>query len=262
LNVFHIIDLYNRLYENPELDIVPRTFIFGGKAAPAYFLAKRVIKLINSLAQKINHDRFIREKIKVVFLENYNVSLAELAFPAADVSEQISTASKEASGTGNMKFMMNGAVTIGTLDGANVEIREAVGEDNFISFGLTADEVLDYYTNGNYSAWEIYNQDKRVQKICNQLINGVFDQTEFPSIYDHLLHHNDEFFVLRDFATYVNAQNKLQHRFSDRKKWVKMCINNIAYSGSFSSDRTIREYAEDIWGIKPINEDEKILLPK
>ncbi|PKM90899.1 MAG: glycogen phosphorylase [Firmicutes bacterium HGW-Firmicutes-12] len=263
LNVFHIIDLYNRLYENPELEIVPRTFIFGGKAAPAYFLAKRVIKLINSLAQTINHDRVIREKIKVVFLENYNVSLAELAFPAADVSEQISTASKEASGTGNMKFMMNGAVTIGTLDGANVEIREKVGADNFIAFGLSADEVLDYYTNGDYKAWDIYNTDERVHKICNQLVNGVFDQMNYPSIYDHLLHHNDDFFVLRDFATYVNAQNNLQQKFRDRKEWIRMCINNIAYSGSFSSDRTIREYAEEIWGIKPIKEEDKqVLLPR
>lgn len=262
LNVFHIIDLYNRLYENPQLDIVPRTFIFGGKAAPAYYLAKRVIKLINSVAQIINHDRVIREKIKVVFLENYNVSLAEVAFPAADVSEQISTASKEASGTGNMKFMMNGAVTIGTLDGANIEIREKVGEDNFITFGLTAEKVLNYYKDGNYNAWDFYNQDNRIKTICDQLIKGAFTQADFSAIYEHLLRYNDEFFVLHDFASYVNAHNRLEKKFKDEKNWIKMCINNIAYSGSFSSDRTISEYAEDIWGIKPLDQESKVLLPR
>lgn len=262
LNVFHIIDLYNRLHENPQLDIAPRTFIFGGKAAPAYYLAKCVIKLINSIARIINHDRVIREKIKVVFLENYNVSLAEVAFPAADVSEQISTASKEASGTGNMKFMMNGAVTIGTLDGANIEIREKVGEDNFIAFGLTAEKVLNYYKDGNYNAWDFYSQDKRIKTICDQLINGTFTQTDFSAIYEHLLRYNDEFFVLHDFASYVNAHNRLEQKFKDERNWIKMCINNIAYSGSFSSDRTIREYAEDIWGIKPIERESKILLPR
>lgn len=257
LNVFHIIDLYNRLRSDPALDVMPRTFVFGGKAAPAYYLAKQVIKLINAVAETINQDRIIREKIKVVFLENYNVSLAELAFPAADVSEQISTASKEASGTGNMKFMMNGAITIGTLDGANIEIREKVGEENFISFGLTAEEVLNYLTFGGYSAWESYHSDERLKEILSQLLSGAFANSSFNSLYEHLLHHNDEFFILRDFASYVEAQGRLQRKFRDRKEWQKMSLMNIAYSGSFSSDRTIREYAEEIWRIRPCRLTEK-----
>ncbi|MCR4441524.1 MAG: glycogen/starch/alpha-glucan phosphorylase [Peptococcaceae bacterium] len=251
LNAFHILDLYNRLREKPDLDIVPRTFIFGGKAAPAYFLAKRVIKLINTMADLINHDQRIKEKIKIVFLENYNVSLAELAFPAADVSEQISTASREASGTGNMKFMMNGAVTIGTMDGANIEIMERVGPDNFIVFGLTAEEVLNYYAFGGYSAWEIYCEDTRVKKICDQLVNG-FLPGGFQAIFDYLFHHNDEFFVLKDFASYVDAQNRLMEKFKDKQNWSRMRLQNIAHSGFFSSDRTISEYAQEIWKIKPV----------
>lgn len=261
LNILHIMDLANRLHENPQLDIMPRTFIFAGKAAPAYYLAKRVIKLINCVAQTINRDTDIRGKIKVVFLENYNVSVAEQVFPAADVSEQISTASKEASGTGNMKLMMNGAVTLGTLDGANIEIREKVGEDNFFSFGLTAEEVLNYYANGGYNAWDIYAKDRRIKLVCDQLINGTFSSADFSAIYEHLLRYNDEFFVLHDFSSYAEAQTRLEQKFSEQRKWLKMCINNIAYSGAFSSDRTIREYAEDIWEIKPLEHKDRVLLP-
>ncbi len=254
LNALHIMDLYNRLCDNPKLDIVPRTFVFGGKAAPAYYLAKRVINLINYLADVINNDAGINDKLKVVFLENYNVSLAELIIPAADVSEQISTASKEASGTGNMKFIMNGAVTIGTMDGANIEIHEQVGADNFISFGLTADEVINYYQYGGYSAWDYYHRDPRIKKVCDQLIKGLFlKQGEFQALFDHLLYHNDEFFVLADFAAYVDAQNRIDKKYRNKTEWTKMGILNIAHSGVFSSDRTINEYAKDIWEIMPVH---------
>jgi len=254
LNVFHIMDLYDRLLEDPDLDINPRTFIFGAKAAPSYYQAKTTIKLINTLAVMINNDKRIRDKIKVVFLENYRVSLAEKIFPAADVSEQISTASKEASGTGNMKFMMNGAVTIGTMDGANIEIRDEVGDDNIFIFGLTAEEVLDYYNNGGYSSWGIYNTNPRIKSIVDRLVSGFFPVPgdEFRNIYASLLHHNDEFFVLRDFDSYIKAQVKLDRAYSDREKWLKMSISNIACSGRFSSDRTISEYAAGIWKIKPV----------
>lgn len=251
LNAFHIMALYNRLRQNPTMDLIPRTFIFGGKAAPAYYLAKQVIKLLNTLAYTINNDKKIRGKIKVIFLPNYNVSLAERLFPAADVSEQISTASKEASGTGNMKFVMNGAVTIGTLDGANVEIREKVGADNFILFGLSAEEVLDYHVNGGYNAWEYYQQDARIKTICDQLNHGWYNQTAFPALCNHLLANNDEFFVLRDFDSYVQAQKLLEKKFREPKIWRSMCICNIAHSGSFSSDRSIREYAREIWELQP-----------
>lgn len=254
LNVLHIMDLYNRLRENPDLDIFPRTFIFSGKAAPSYYQAKQTIKLIHAVADKINHDRTIKDKIKVVFLENYNVSLGERIFPAAEVSQQISTASKEASGTGNMKFMMNGAVTIGTLDGANIEIRDAVGDENIIIFGLTAHEVLDYYRQGGYSAWEVYHQDRRLKTILSQLINGFLPaaQDEFKNLYDSLLYHNDEYFVLKDFSSYVDAQNRIDTLYKDKNRWTRMSICNIAHSGRFSSDRTIGEYAAGIWQIRPV----------
>ena len=254
LNTFHIMDLYHRLKENPDLPITPRTFIFAGKAAPGYYIAKQTIKLINILAELINSDKAIQDKLKVVFLENYSVSLGELLFPAADVSEQISTASKEASGTGNMKFMMNGAITIGTLDGANVEIREAVGEDNIVIFGLRAEQVLDYYNYGGYSAWDVYNGDSRVRTVLEQLINGFFPQEreEFRPLYDYLLLNNDEFFVLKDFSDYAAAQVQLEEKYNEQRQWWKMSITNIARSGNFSSDRTIHEYAQGIWGIKPV----------
>ncbi len=253
LNALHIMHLYNLLKENPSFDIVPRTFIFGGKAAPSYYIAKQTVKLINLLSTLINHDKTIHDKLKVVFIENYNVSLGEMLFPAADVSEQISTASKEASGTGNMKFMMNGAITIGTLDGANVEIREAVGGDNMIIFGLTAEQALRYYNYGGYSAWEVYNQDTRIKRVMEQLVNGFLpsEKEEFRPLYDYLLQNNDEFFVLKDFSDYCQAQSVLEGKFRDRQEWLAMCVKNIAHSGHFSSDRTIAEYAVGIWGIRP-----------
>jgi starch phosphorylase len=254
LNIFHIMDLYNRLRENPELDIVPRTFIFGAKAAPGYHWAKSVIKLINALAGLINNDPKIGDKIKVVFMENYRVSLAERIIPAADVSEQISTASKEASGTGNMKFMMNGALTLGTLDGANIEIKDAVGAENLFIFGLTADEVLNYYRHGGYRAWDLYNSDPRIKRVVDQLINGFFSSSvsESNTIYDSLLAQNDEYFVLKDFAPYVDAHGRVDQEYRNRRKWMEMSIVNIGRSGVFSSDRTIAEYAEQIWKVKPL----------
>ncbi|MDK2800644.1 MAG: glycogen phosphorylase [Clostridiales bacterium] len=254
LNVLHIMDLYNRLRENPDMDLVSRTFIFGGKAAPAYHMAKSIIKLINTVAAVINNDKLVKDRIKVIFLENYNVSLAEKIFPASDVSEQISTASKEASGTGNMKFMMNGAITIGTLDGANIEIRDAVQSDNIFIFGLTADEVLNFYRYGGYNPWDIYHNDERVKTILNQLINGFLpiENDEFKNIFNFLLYNNDEFFVLKDFTPYVDVHNRIQDKYRNRRKWLNMSIHNIAHSGKFSSDCTINEYATGIWKIKPI----------
>jgi starch phosphorylase len=252
LNAFHIMHLYNTLKDNPQLKIHPRTFIFAGKAAPAYYLAKQIILLINSLAELINKDRSVNDTLKVVFLENYSVSLAELIIPAADVSEQLSTASKEASGTGNMKFMMNGAITIGTMDGANIEIRDVVGEENFFTFGHTAEEILSYYQHGGYRSWEIYNQDLRVNRVCKQLVNGFLPGQVFRGIYEYILYHNDEYFVLKDFSSYVDAQKRLETRFINSSKWQEMCVSNTAGSGIFSSDRTIKEYAAEIWKIKPV----------
>ena len=249
LNIFNIMNLYNQLRENPNLDIVPRTFIFGAKASPSYYLAKQTIKLINTLASKINNDPISRDKIKIVFLENYGVSLAEKVIPCADVSEQISTASKEASGTGNMKLMMNGAITIATLDGANVEIFDAVGKENIMLFGLTAQQVIEYYKNKNYRASDIYNSDVRLSIIVNQLINGFLDSNkmEFMSIYDSLIPHNDEFFVLKDFDSYVKAQGEIDRLFRQKSVWQQMAVVNIAKSGIFSSDNTIKQYAKEIW---------------
>lgn len=254
LNVFHIMDLYNRLKENPDLNIPARTFIFGAKAAPSYYFAKKVIKLINTVAEKVNFDPDIKGKIKIVFLENYRVSLAEIIIPAADLSEQISTASKEASGTGNMKFMMNGAITMGTLDGANIEIEEAVGDDNIFIFGLTPNEVLNYHQFGGYSSWDMYNAHPRIRKVMEQLISGEFAQQagEIRDIYNSLLIDNDEYFVLKDFTPYIDAQMKAGQAYQDQKLWTRMAVVNIAHSGQFSSDRTIKEYASDIWRINPV----------
>ncbi|MGE5631435.1 MAG: glycogen/starch/alpha-glucan phosphorylase, partial [Caulobacteraceae bacterium] len=254
LNVFHIMDLYNRLRENPNLEITPRTFIFGAKAAPGYQLAKQEIKLINTLAQKVNNDKSVRDRIKVVFMEDYKVSLAERIIPAADVSEQISTTTKEASGTGNMKLMMNGAVTIATLDGANVEIRDEVGDENIVIFGMTEREVLDYYRSGGYSSIEMYNSDPRIKMVVDQLINGFFpvSSIEFMNIYNHLLLQNDEYFVLKDFDSYVQAQGRIDALYKQNTRWMRMSIENIAHSGVFSSDRTISEYATGIWGVRSI----------
>ncbi|MEW6662302.1 MAG: glycogen/starch/alpha-glucan phosphorylase [Bacillota bacterium] len=249
LNVFKIMDLYNRLKENPNLSLNPHTYIFGGKAAPGYHYAKTVIKLINTLAQKINPDHEVNGKIRVVFLENFNVSLAEMIYPAAEVSEQISTASREASGTGNMKFMMNGAITLGTLDGANIEIREAVGDENIVIFGQTADKVMKCYQDGGYRSWDEYHAYPRLKKVVDQLINGFFIEAagEFRIIYDSLLKYNDEFFVLKDFCSYTDACSVIHNLYLNRLNWNKMALINIAKSGAFSSDRTVQEYARDIW---------------
>lgn len=254
LNVFHIIYLYNELKDHPNQDIVPRTFIFAAKAAPSYYLAKEIIKLINEVASIVNNDPTINDKIKVIFLENYNVSLAERIIPAADVSEQISTASKEASGTGNMKLMMNGALTIGTLDGANVEICELVGEKNIFIFGLTAEEVLKYYEHGGYKPRDIYNTDYRVRRIMDQLNEGKFGRPdiEFKDIYYNILYHNDPYFVLKDFEPYLEAHELIDQTYRDRFTWQSMSVTNIAHSGKFSSDQTIQEYVNDIWRIPKV----------
>ncbi|MBU4440819.1 MAG: glycogen/starch/alpha-glucan phosphorylase, partial [Firmicutes bacterium] len=248
LNALHILHLYNHLKANPNEEIVPRTFIFAGKAAPGYYFAKEIIKLINAIANLVNHDNDIRDQIKVVFLANFNVSLGEIIYPAANISEQISTAGKEASGTGNMKFMMNGAITLGTMDGANIEIHEAVGEDNIITFGLSSDEVAYYEKNGGYSSIEIYESDHRIQKIMHQLINGTFGHLyNFQSVYDSLLLYNDTYFILKDFDSYGKAQNRINDLFKDKNKSFNMSLNNVAYSGLFSSDRAILDYQKNIW---------------
>ncbi len=254
LNALHIMDLYNRIKENPALDLTPRTFIFGAKAAPGYYMAKQIIKLINNIADTVNNDPQTKDLLNVFFLENYSVSLAEKIVPAADVSEQISTAGKEASGTGNMKFMMNGALTIGTLDGANVEMYESLGDEGMYLFGLRIEEVEQYYREGGYSAQGIYNSDERVKKVLDQLIQGPFCQNgqSFDSIYHSLLSHNDEYFVLRDFADYAQAQEQIGIDYRNTKLWTEKAILNIAKSGRFAGDRTIGEYASDIWGIKPV----------
>ena len=258
LNVFHIMDLYNKLKENPLLDIYPRTFIFAAKSAPGYRRAKGIIKLINSVAQVINNDATINNKIKVVFLENYRVSLAEKIFPAADISEQISTAGKEASGTGNMKFMVNGAITLGTMDGANIEIVEEAGLENEFIFGLTADEIerLDNY--GKYNPMEEYYVVEGLQKVIEQLTDGTYDDNHtglFKEIKDSILYgvegnRPDVYYVLKDFPQYRLTQQKISKTFSQKEKWAKMALKNIANAGKFSSDRTIKEYADDIWNIE------------
>lgn len=262
LNALHILHLYNELLEDPDLPMVPRTFIFGAKAAPSYYQAKQIIKLITSIAQLVNNDQRIKGKIKVVFMENYRVSLAEKIIPAAEVSQQISTASKEASGTGNMKMMMNGAITLGTLDGANVEIRDEVGEENIVTFGLTDKEVLHYYRHGGYNSWEIYHDDRRVKRVLDQLLTDLLPAPpgEFKNLYNALLYNNDEFFVLKDFASYAAAHARVDELYRDQNNWSRMSVVNIAHSGRFSSDRTIAEYATGIWQIEPITiETDKIL---
>lgn len=257
LNALHILHLYHELLENPNFDMEPRTFIFGAKAAPGYYLAKCIIKFINSLADKINNDPRINNKIKVVFLENYGVSTAELIIPAADVSEQISTTTKEASGTGNMKLMMNGAITLATLDGANIEIFDQVGKDNIVIFGLSANEVLNYNKFGGYSALDLYNSNRNIKRVVDDLINGFIPnmEKEGRQIYDSLITYNDEYFVLRDIENYIEAQEKINKLYKNKDKWNQMTLINIANSGIFSSDRTIEEYAQDIW-FKGCEEDE------
>lgn len=260
MNILYILDLYNQLSVNPGLDIEPRTFIFAAKSAASYRRAKLIIKLINSVADLVNNDKNINGKLKVVFAENYCVSLAEKLIPAADVSEQISTASKEASGTGNMKFMLNGAVTIGTLDGANVEIREEVGDDNIFIFGLRAEEVIKLQKENSYDPWHIYNFNQNVRTVLTQLINGVLDSnTElFRELYDALLNgyngsRADEYFILKDFDAYAKAQKAVNDAYKDKKLWSRMAIKNVSSSGFFSSDRTIKQYADEIWNLKPVH---------
>ncbi len=253
LNILHVMYLYNQLKENPNLPIQPRTFIFAAKAAAAYNMAKLIIKLINTVADKVNGDRLVQDKLKVVFLENYRVSLAELIIPATDVSEQISTAGKEASGTGNMKFMINGALTIGTLDGANVEMRQAAGDENIYIFGLKADEVAEFYRNGKYNAQAVADADHGLKQVLEQLINGFYskDPNLFRPLYDSLLHGNgtmaDPYFVLKDFDAYRCMQARIDRDYSHPGIWWKKAIVNIASAGVFSSDRTIAEYNEKIW---------------
>lgn len=258
LNVFHIIDLYFRIKANPSMEITPRTFIFGAKAAAGYKRAKDIIKLINSVADVVNNDPDVAGSIKVVFMANYCVSLAEKLIPAADVSEQISTAGKEASGTGNMKFMLNGAVTIGTMDGANVEIYEEVGADNIIIFGLSSEETARMSSEHSYNPWDVYHSDERVKRIMDSLVDGTFSPSNpdiFRDIYYSLLGNDrsDEYFVLKDFASYVEAQERLEKMYKDKEAWAKMAVINTAKSGKFSSDRTIKEYAEEIWNLKPLH---------
>ena len=249
MNALHILHMYHELLDNPNLNIEPRTFIFGAKAAPGYYFAKCVIKLINELAQKINNDTRVKDKLKVVFLENYGVSLAEKIIPATNVSEQISTTTKEASGTGNMKFMMNGAITIATLDGANIEIHDKIGDKNMVLFGLKANQVLEYSKFGGYSSADLYSNNFYIKRVVDDLVNGFIPNIveEGREIYNSLITYNDEFFVLRDFDNYVEAQKKINDLYIDKNHWNKMSLINIANSGIFSSDRTIKEYANEIW---------------
>ena len=260
LNILHVMHLYNELKEHPELDFYPRTFIFGAKAAAGYRNAKLTIKLINSVADVVNNDPAINGKIKVVFIENYNVSNAEIIFAAADVSEQISTASKEASGTGNMKFMLNGALTLGTMDGANVEIVEEVGEENAFIFGLSAQEVINYENHGGYDPMEIFNNDQDVRKVLMQLINGTFapgDPELFRPLYNSLLNTQctakaDTYFILKDFKSYAEAQKRVEAAYRDEDNWAKSAILNVACSGKFTSDRTIQQYVDEIWHLDKV----------
>lgn len=253
LDVLHIIALYNRLKANPEMDLVPRTFIFGGKAAPGYFMAKLIIKLINAVGEVVNKDPEVRGRIKVVFLANFNVSLGERIYPAADLSEQISTAGKEASGTGNMKFAMNGALTVGTLDGANIEIREEVGAENFFLFGLTAQEVGELKEKG-YDPWDYYNSNAELKQVIDRIAHGCFshgDENLFQPIVYSLLQ-KDKYMLLADYQPYADCQDKISQAYLDRENWIRMSILNAARMGKFSSDRTIREYIEEIWQANPV----------
>jgi starch phosphorylase len=254
LNVLRVASEYLRMKEDRTYQPFPRAYLFGGKAAPGYAMAKWVIKLVNAVGEVVNHDVDVRGRITVAFLKNYRVSLAERIFPAAEVSEQISTAGKEASGTGNMKFALNGALTIGTLDGANVEIREEVGAENFFLFGLTVEQVAALRKRG-YQPWEVYRSDRRVKAVLDALASGVFspgDPTLFRPVVESLLNGGDPYLVLADFAAYCAAQDEVERAYRDPERWTRMAILNVARSGKFSSDRTIRQYADDIWGIRPV----------
>ena len=255
LNILHVMYLYNQIKEHPEMSFYPKTYIFGAKASAGYIRAKEIIKLINSVADVINNDRSINGKLKVVFIEDYRVSNAELIFAAADISEQISRASKEASGTGNMKFMMNGAPTLGTMDGANVEIVDEVGIDNAFIFGLSADEVINYEQNGGYNPYDIYNNDPEIRRVVDQLVDGTYangDKEMYRDLYNSLLNNQggsraDMYFILKDFRSYADAQARAMEAYKDKEKWAKMALKNTACCGKFSADRTIQEYVDDIW---------------
>ena len=266
LNILHVMYLYNQIKEHPEMSFYPKTYIFGAKASAGYIRAKEIIKLINSVADVINNDRSINGKLKVVFIEDYRVSNAELIFAAADISEQISTAGMEASGTGNMKFMMNGAPTLGTMDGANVEIVDEVGIDNAFIFGLSADEVINYEQNGGYNPYDIYNNDPDIRRVVDQLVDGTYangDKEMYRDLYNSLLNSQggaraDMYFILKDFRSYADAQARAMEAYKDTDKWAKMALKNTACCGKFSADRTIQEYVDDIWHLDHvvINEDE------
>ena len=266
LNILHVMYLYNKIKEHPEMDFYPRTFIFGAKAAAGYRIAKLTIKLINSVAEVINNDASINGKIKVVFIEDYKVSTAEWNFAAADVSEQISTASKEASGTGNMKFMLNGAVTLGTMDGANVEIVEEVGEENAFIFGMSSQEVIDHEQKRDYDPMQIFNSDQDIRQVLMQLINGMYSKNDselFRPLYNSLLNkldtqYADTYFILKDFRAYAEAQERVEKAYRDEKGWAKMAMLNTACSGKFTSDRTIQQYVDDIWHLDKV----KVEMPK
>lgn len=262
MDILHVMHLYNQLLENPDLNMIPRTFVFGAKAAPGYERAKLIIKLINNVANVINNDVNINGKIKVVFIENYSVSNAEIIFAAADVSEQISTASKEASGTGNMKFMLNGAVTIGTMDGANIEIVEEAGAENAFIFGMDSDEVIKLQHERSYDPWDLYNTNQNIRRVVTQLINGFYSPENpdlFRIIYDSLLNGGgepaDQYFILKDFDAYASAQKDVDMAYRNTTKWAKMVMMNTANAGKFSSDRTIEEYATEIWHLKKTHVD-------
>ena len=264
LNILHVMYLYNQIKEHPEMSFYPKTYIFGAKASAGYIRAKEIIKLINSVADVINNDRSINGKLKVVFIEDYRVSNAELIFAAADISEQISTASKEASGTGNMKFMMNGAPTLGTMDGANVEIVDEVGIDNAFIFGLSADEVINYEQNGGYNPYDIYNNDPDIRRVVDQLVDGTYangDKEMYRDLYNSLLNNQggsraDMYFILKDFRSYADAQARAMEAYKDKEKWAKMALKNTACCGKFSADRTIQEYVDDIWHLDHVVIDE------
>ena len=254
MNILHVMYLYNEIKEHPDMDIVPRTFIFGAKAAAGYYTAKLTIKLINAVADRINNDASIEGKLKVVFIEDYRVSNAEIIFAAADVSEQISTASREASGTGNMKFMLNGALTLGTMDGANVEIVEEVGEENAFIFGMSAEEVMRYEREGGYNPKDIYNENMNVRKVMTQLVNGYYspeDPEMFRGLYNSLMD-KDQYFILKDFDSYCEAHRRVDEAYRDEKAWARSAMLNTAKCGKFTSDRTIEQYAQEIWNLKKV----------
>lgn len=259
MNILHVMYLYNEIKKNPSMEFYPRTFIFGAKAAAGYKNAKLTIKLINAVADKVNNDPVVKNRIKVVFIEDYKVSNAEWIFAAADISEQISTASKEASGTGNMKFMLNGALTLGTMDGANVEIVEEVGNENAFIFGLSSDEVINYENHGGYNPMDIYNSDAEIRKIVDQLVDGTYadDRELFRSLYNSLLNtldtdKADRYFILKDFHAYADAQKRVEKAYTDKTGWARSAMLNVAKVGKFTSDRTIQQYVDEIWHLDKV----------